>query len=94
MEIIVLPILFICLLIAVIKIVDKYGWKTIIFIMILSSIFVFYLGKTTEEAGESYPYTEIHLVNDKGNVYEIIKMKDGKEVERIVIDENKKEVLQ
>ena len=87
MEFIIIILLFICLLVSLIRIFYKYGWKTIIFITIIACIFSFYLGKTTEKAGEAYPYTEIHLADSNGNVYEIIKMKDGKEVERIVIEE-------
>lgn len=86
MELVVLAILFISLFIYLFRLFYKYGWKTIVFICLLAIVSCFYLGITTEEAGEKYPFTEIHLVDNKGNVSEIIKMKDGKEVERIVIE--------
>ena len=69
---------------------EKHGNRAFIFLIVFSLLLGLILAHHTEEAGEHYPFTEIHLADNKGNVYEIIKMKDGEEVERIIIDESGK----
>jgi len=66
---------------------DKYGNEVFVIILLVAMIFGFILWEHTEYAGESYPYSEIHFTDNKGNVKEILKMKDGEIVERIIIEE-------
>lgn len=66
---------------------DKYGNKILVIILLVAMIFGFILWEHTEYAGESNPFSEIHLVDNKGNIKEIIRMKDGEVVEHIIIEE-------
>ena len=66
---------------------DKYGNEIFVIILLVAIIFGFILWEHTEYAGESNPFSEIHLVDNKGNIKEIIRMKDGEIVEHIITEE-------
>lgn len=87
MEFIVFVIAILVLLYLYIgRLLDRYGKDIIVYIILFSILFGLALADHTEYAGEGNPYSEIHLADSNGNVYEIIRMKDGEIVERIELD--------